>query len=472
MPAVAGGYSSLDPDTKARVAFMRFGLGPRPGSRARIGSGPDSAYQACLAELNNKSAALIPDTEIVVKDSPTWEPFLSKPYLASAANVGAVAANPMSGNWNLAIFQAEDAARYVNYLKPEVGFVERLVLFWNNHFSLSHKARPWLGLMERAAIRTNVLGSFANMLEAVETHPAMIAYLDNNSSVGPTSVLSKKNPRSNFTYNENLAREILELHTVGANGGYTQEDVTSFAKVITGWHIANIHSKTPGQFFYNPEAHEPGAQVVMGKVYGEADGLRQGKAVLRNLAAHPATAQHIAYKLIRHFITDEPSADDVTTLSNVFLSTKGNLYHLSKALLELPSAWTEPFTRLRKPYVWMVSTTRALGLNATQVTANAWKYRVFGDHMGHYPWSHTTPDGYPEDNDYWMTPDALRVRNDLAYGFGDVGKPKWAGLRPADHAEDLLGTCLSSALKVKLTSQRDDRAAFPLLFMSPEYLWS
>ncbi len=473
MTAVAGNYASLTADTKARIAFMRLGLGPKPDSRALIGSGADAAYDACLAELNNPAAALIADNDVIVKYGPNWAPFQGHPYPATAANCGAVGVNPMSGNFNLCIFQAEDTARYVKYIQPKVGFLERLVLFWNNHFSTSHKARPWLGHMERTAIRANVLGNFGDMLAAVVTHPAMIAYLDNNTSVGMNSPLAKKNPAFNYRHNENLAREIMELHTLGVNGGYTQGDVTSFAKVLTGWQIANINSTTPGQFVYVPEAHEPGAQTVLGKTYAQPD-LAQGKAVLSDLASHPQTAQHIATKLIRHFITDSPSDADVSTLANVFVSNKGNLFAVSKALLELPSAWTEPFARIRKPYFWMVSITRGLGMNATQMVDNTWRYNVFGNYMGHYPWSHITPDGYPDDNDYWMTADALRVRNDISCKVVStgVGLPRWPGQRPAVLAENLLGTCLTPSLKDKLTASRDDRAAFPLLFMSPEYLWS
>lgn len=473
MPSIAGGYSGLSPDTKARVAFMRFGLGPKRGSRDRIGSGADSAHDACLRELDNRAAALIADTDVVVRYSPPGSPFQGQPYAATAANIGKVVFSPKAPSFTDSIYMAEDAARYVKFLQPEVGFVERLVMFWNNHFSVSHKARPWLGLLERAAIRANVLGNFGDMLEAVETHPAMIAYLDNQSSIGPNSPASVRWPRGKYTYNENLAREILELHTLGVYGGYTQDDVISLAKVITGWKIADGNSNTPGEFYYHPDVHEPGPQTILGRTYDQADGLLQGKAVLRDLAIHPSTARHIAYKLIRHFITDEPLEADIATLSDAYLSNSGSLYAISKALLELPSAWTEPFVRIRKPHVWMVSATRALGLDAARVTNNTWRYQVFGNYMGHYPWSRITPDGFPDDNDYWMTPDALRVRNDVAFHeFGNVGTRTWPGPRPQVLAQDLFGTCLSNALRDQLTAFRDDRLAFGLLFMSPEFLWS
>lgn len=121
----------------------------------------------------------------------------------------------------------------------------------------------------------------------------------------------------------------------------------------------------------------------------------------------------------------------------------------------------------------MVSSTRALGWDAARVTDNTWRYQVFGDYMGHYPWSRVTPDGFPDDNDYWMTPDAVRIRNDVAFHhLGNVGARTWPGPRPRAVAEDLFGTCLTDALRAQLTASRDDRLAFGLLFMSPEFLWS
>lgn len=474
MTAIPGGYASLNPYAKARVAFMRFGLGPKPGGRIGLGDGEDAAYQACLRELNNRTAAEISDNEVLVKTAPSGNSFPGfdgTPYPATIKNCGAISANPLSGNYNLAILEAESTSRYLKYLGPEVGFVERLVLFWNNHFSVYNgKARATVGHLERSAIRKNVLGKFGDMLEAVITHPAMITYLDNQSSYGPNS---KIGAARKWTYNENLAREILELHTLGVNGGYSQQDVTEFAKVLTGWHVGSHRSAAPGQFTYIHDAHEPGAITVLGKTYGQADGLRQGKAVLRDLAVHPKTAEHIAYKLIRHFVKDEPATQDVDRLAEVFTSTNGDLYQVSKALLELPSAWVEPFTRIKQPYQWLVSITRGLDMNATQVAAARWGFDIFCGHMGHSIWWRLTPDGWPEDNSYWMTPNAMRIRNDLSarivsYCFNST---RWPGpLRPPALAEDLLGPVSNDVRQQFVKWDRDDRASIPVLFMMSEYL--
>jgi len=479
MTAITGDYARLTSDAKARVAFMRFGLGPKPGGRARIGSGADDAYLACLAELD-REAAKIDDNLVRVTSAVSSNPLGSKDpvppraFAATLENCGTVAANPLSGNVNLEILQAESTARYVKQLEPEVGFLERLVLFWNNHFSVFNgKARAMVGHMERSAIRCNVLGNFGDMLEAVAKHPAMITYLDNNTSCGPNSDRAKKNPRSYLTYNENLAREILELHTLGVNGGYTQQDVTEFAKVLTGWHIVRKgqtgeNGQGDGQFTFAADAHEPGPLTVLGRSFDQGSGPQQGLDVLRYLATHPRTAEHIAYKLIHHFITDTPSAEDVATLSGVFLSSNGNLLAVSKALLALPSAWTEPFSRLRQPYLWLVSMTRGLDMNAADVTANRWRYDVFCGFMGQQLWCRITPDGYPDDNYFWMTPDAVRLRSDLAMS---TSKVRWPGLRPPDLARDLLGTNLASDTEKEIAAwDRDDRIGLTFIFLTPDYM--
>lgn len=467
MTTVAGTYSRLTEDAQARIAFMRFGLGPKPGSRGRIGTGPDAAYQACLAELN-AGAAKITDDKVVVRSAPPWAPFNGNPFPATIANCGAVAANRLSGNYNLAILDAEEAARYVKYLQPEVGFLERLVLFWNNHFSVYNgKARSYVGHMERVAIRQNVLGKFEDMLIAVTRHPAMISYLDNWSSYGPNCNLAKKYKNRVYQYNENLAREILELHTVGVNGGYSQADVTEFAKVLTGWHVGS-----DGQFKYNPDAHEPGSFTVMKTVYAQSTGEEQTMAVLKSLANSQATAKHIAYKLVRHFITDTPSKRDVNNLSRVYLKTGGDLLAVSKALLKLPSAWSTPFTRVRPPYHWLVSLTRGMGMTEAQVVDSAWRYRVFSLYMGHMPWWRVTPDGWPDDSSYWKTPDAVRIRNDIALKLVTTGIQA-VRQKPAALADDLLGGGVSTTLKSQFVDlARDPPTSLSTIFASPEYLRS
>ncbi len=181
---------------------------------------------------------------------------------------------------------------------------KQLVAFWSNHFCISANkgelARIWAGAFEREAIRPHVLGRFGDMLKAVEQHPAMLFFLDNQQSIGPESRAGLNRKRG---LNENLAREIMELHTLGVHGGYTQEDVTSLARIITGWTFAGREGRlgSPGTFAFNANAHEPGPQKLLGKTY-EDTGLGQGEAALADIAHHPSTARFVATKFVRHFV--------------------------------------------------------------------------------------------------------------------------------------------------------------------------
>ncbi len=205
-------------------------------------------------------------------------------------------------------FRAEALARLQRGMIADCGFVERLVVFWSNHFCISANkgglARMWAGSFEREAIRPHVLGRFGDMLKAVEQHPAMLFFLDNQQSLGPESRAGVNRKRG---LNENLAREILELHTLGVGGGYSQDDVTSLARIITGWTFAGRQGQlgAPGSFVFNANAHQPGAQRLLGKIY-ENNGVAQGEAALADIARHPSTAKFIATKFARHFVADDP----------------------------------------------------------------------------------------------------------------------------------------------------------------------
>src|SRR6186713_1151055 len=237
-------------------------------------------------------------------------------------------------------FRAEALARLQRGIIADCGFTERLVAFWSNHFCISANkggpARMWAGSFEREAIRPHVLGRFADMLRAVEQHPAMLFFLDNQQSLGPDSRAGKNRNRG---LNENLAREILELHTLGVGGGYSQDDVTALANIITGWTYAGRQGQlgAPGTFVFNANAHQPGAQAVMGKVY-DANGVAQGEAVLADIARHPSTAKFVAGKFARHFVADDPPPALVAQLADVFSTSDGDLKALALALLDSDEA--------------------------------------------------------------------------------------------------------------------------------------
>ena len=216
-------------------------------------------------------------------------------------------------------------------------------------------------MFEREAIRPNVLGKFSDMLLAVVAHPAMLNYLNNMTSFGPNSRMGK---RRNRGLNENLAREILELHTLGVNGGYTQKDVIALAKIITGWTITPA-KMGGGGFQYIDVIHEPGTHILLGKSYPQ-NGQQQGIDALRDLAHHPSTARFIATKLARHFIADNPPDSTIKHLEKVFKKTDGDLKAMAETLIELPEIEKYPLSKIKTPYELIISTMRLLGDGANK----------------------------------------------------------------------------------------------------------
>ena len=360
------------------------------------------------------------------------------------------------------LYRAEIAARIDAAISAEAGYVERLVWFWSNHFAVSVSkgapVRATAGAFEREAIRPHVLGRFADMLLAVERHPTMLFYLDNQLSIGPQSAAGKRRGRG---LNENLAREILELHTLGVDGGYSQDDVTSLAKVITGWTIAGVQGQLgePGTFVFNANWHEPGDRVMLGRSYRDA-GVEQGEAVLGDIARHPATARHIATKLARHFVADVPPAELVARLTRVFLETDGDLAALSLALLEAPEAWSPQPEKLRSPQEFLVATLRLFG-KAPEAPAIVGALTA----MGQGPWNPPGPNGFPDTVAHWASPEGMRTRLEFA---AQVGR-RAAAADPAMLLDAGLGALASSETRQAVTRAESRQQAIALLIMAPEF---
>src|SRR5246127_3836304 len=321
-------------------------------------------------------------------------------------------------------FRAEALARLQRAGLSDCGFTERLVVFWSNHFCISANkgglARMWAGSFEREAIRPHVLGRFADMLKAVEQHPAMLFFLDNQQSLGPDSRAGVNRKRG---LNENLAREIMELHTLGVGGGYTQDDVTSLARVITGWTFAGRQGQlgAPGSFVFNANAHEPGAQRVLGKVYN-AGGVEQGEAVLADIARHPSTAKFIATKFVRHFVSDDPPPALVAKLQGVFTKTDGDLKALAVALVDADESWTAPIAKMRSPYEYLIATARIQARVPEDPGGVLGGLNVLGQPL----WSPAGPNGFADTNAAWAAPEGMKLRLDIA--------PQNAS-RPGDNVE-------------------------------------
>lgn len=374
-------------------------------------------------------------------------------------------------------YAAAVAARMNAALTTEAPFVERMVHFWANHFAVSADKLPLLGLsgnLEFEAIRPHVLGRFGDMLGAVERHPAMLIYLDQAVSVGPGSVVGQRiaaRGRRKIGLNENLAREILELHTLGVRTGYTQSDVTEFARAMTGWTVGGIargpgvraatDRAAAGRFVFVPAVHEPGARNILGRTYAQ-QGEAQGQAVLDDLATSAATATHLATKLARHFAGDTPPAAMVERLKAAYLMSGGDLPTVYRAILRSPEAWVEAPTKFRTPWEWSVSVYRAMGIREVQPSA------VVGllNQLGQPIWKPGQPVGYDDIAGSWAGPDAVMRRVEAAERF--------AARAPETDARALATRLFPDALS-STTSQAIARAESPaqalaLLLVAPEMM--
>ena len=284
-------------------------------------------------------------------------------------------------------------------------------------------------------------------------HPAMLMYLDNARSVGPDSVVGRTGRRG---LNENLARECLELHTVGPDAGYTQADVTEFARVLTGWSV-EMQRLYPGWVF-RPGAHEPGTKTVMGRRFGQ--GEVAGIEALEFLARHPATHRHLATKLVRHFVADTPLPDAVAVIEGVLRDTDGDLGAASTALLHLPGAWT-PLNKLRTPVDFAVAALRALDLPADKLPPLRGALQALGQPL----WNAPLPNGWPDVASEWAAPEAIMRRIDWSQAVaGHAGDGN-----PAEVADGVLGPLLRPQTRDAMRGAGSRRDALTLLLTSPEF---
>jgi uncharacterized protein (DUF1800 family) len=455
---------------QSEIAVLRFGLGARPGDLAAAAVDPrewlraqvkgpvplattlalapsDRIYAGLLAARDEKRA----DPEVAFNAiREAYQPHYREQVLARAQSA-ALTARP---------------------------FAERLVHFWSNHFAVSADKGVVYGLagtLENEAIRPHVSGRFVDLLLAVEQHPAMIAFLDNQYSVGEDSAAARfvsrfgapnlNAPKRQFGINENLAREILELHTLGVNGGYSQADVTSFAQIITGWSIGGgkgrLAGGAPGCFYFRDNLHEPGPKVFMGKTYTE-DGQRQGEAVLADLAHKPETANFLATKLVRHFIADNPPPALVGRIARAFLQSGGDLPSVYAALIASPESWQPEARKFKTPQDFVFSTLRALNMSPGQPEE---VIRTF-DLLGQRQYTPGSPAGWPDTSKSWDGSDALMHR---VLWASRVGAKFEGGVEPSDLAAATLGAYARPETLTALRRAASSGQAVALLLMSPEF---
>jgi uncharacterized protein (DUF1800 family) len=476
---------AIGPDPFAAVtAFNRFGLGAKPGDLALAAGDPRGFL---LEDLRAPGAGRIEAGDLPATPQALQSFFADQQQqrmareMAAMASAAPMAAAPqmepaMAGKPAEAkpkpaepsveqkIFRAEAMARFEAQLKAPSGLVERLVAFWSNHFAVSvakgQVIRVTAGAFEREAIRPHVLGKFSQLLIAAESHPAMIFYLDNQRSIGPGSKAGRLDAKG---LNENLAREILELHTLGADGGYAQADVTSLARIITGWSFAEAGSETgePGSFLFKTNWHEPGAQTLLGKAYAE-EGRAQGEAALLDLARRPATARHVAVKLARHFIADDPPPDVVVALTKTFHDSDGDLGAVCAALVSHDRAWSAPASKIRTPMEFVVAAMRATGFALSEPGQALGLLNALGMPL----WQPAGPNGYPDTVAAWASPEQMKLRLDASWQMAqrarDVGSP-------LSVLDTISGLAASRETREALARAESRQQALALLLMSPEF---
>lgn len=369
------------------------------------------------------------------------------------------------------------AARAQVALHTPAPFVERLVHFWANHFAVSVDKLTVLnvaGALEADAIRPHVLGRFEDMLLAVVQHPAMLFFLDQATSVGPDSpaarLAAQRNPQRTPGLNENLAREILELHTLGVRSGYTQADVTEFARALTGFSVAPADAPDPRRrievgehgFAWRANVHEPGRRTVLGRSYAQPDAA-QARAILHDLARAEATARRIAFKLARHVVADEPPTALVDRLARVFLASDGDLPTLYRALVDSPEAWEAPVAKFKSPWDWVLSSLRALGsreLRGPQVVG-------LMNQLGQPVWRPGSPAGYDDVSAAWAAPDALLRRVETAQRLAALAGNS---IDARALAPRVLPGTLGEETAQAVARSESPGSALALLLVSPEFL--
>lgn len=463
--------TTSDAQIAAVIATHRFGLGPKPGELRAAQTNPKEWLKAQIGTrvFNNPQQPLPTSSDLMLV---YYQFRQTKKQLDEAEASG----KKILKQAQLELFAEKNkpVRHFENFINDSLNqaamannsFAWRLLDFFSNHFSVSANNGGMKFLaptLEREAIAPHLFGKFADMLVAVESHPAMLVYLNNEKSFGPNSTAGKRSEKRNkkLGLNENLAREILELHTLGVNGGYTQADVIELAKAITGWsiHFARDKSTAPG-FVFRTNTHEPGARSILGKTY-PASGLAQGQSVLRDLAVHPATAKHLAFKLARHFVSDTPPASLVATLEKTWLTSGGDLTRVMHTLVDAQEAWLPEKQKLKTPREFLLSASRASEYAKWQ------KHQAINalTELGQQPFNAGSPAGYGDTAAAWNGADALRAKIEFS---------ATAAKRINTPAKTLIELCFGDTLSplsrqsiLRAESQAQARA---LLFLSPEFI--
>jgi uncharacterized protein (DUF1800 family) len=439
----------MTPATSALIATTRFGFVGRPGELEAIGADPRGWVVRQMSLPPRPVSGDLPSSADMVAQVFAAQRDKRDPADRKEFNQGV-----------RDVYLAEIGARIGAAVDSPTPLVERLTQFWSNHFTVS-AIRPvvhgCVGAFEREAIRPHVFGRFSDLLLAAESHPAMLLYLDNAQSIGPDSMAGMRQGKG---LNENLGREILELHTLGVDGGYTQADVEALAAILTGWSVARLNDPAPGTFKFYERAHEPGAKTLLGRRYAEA-GRDEGVAALGDLALHPATARHVAQKLARHFIADQPPPDAVERIAKSFRDSGGNLARVTQAVVAEDAVWRTPFAKLRTPTDMLIAACRVAGFTPQPAMLVATLRQ-----LDQQPFFAPQPSGWPDDAASWAAPETVLRRAQWCEMFANrlPDAPD-----PVALVEVSLGPGLSAETRDAVGRAPSRRAGFALALASPEF---
>ncbi|MGO4328289.1 DUF1800 family protein [Cupriavidus sp. 2TAF22] len=454
----------------AAIAVNRFGLGARPDEA--LPADPRGWLIGQFAQYEARPAAwrAQPGTAALAGEFGAQQ----REVRQASSDAKAVARQQLQRETREAYRDAVDA-RVASALVTPAPFVERLVHFWSNHFAVSVEkpaVAALAGAFEAEAIRPHVLGRFEDMLVAVERHPAMQIFLDQVRSIGPDSmaarVAAQRAPQRQLGLNENLAREILELHTLGVRSGYSQADVTEFARALTGWSVGGFGAREDGEagsFLFRPRVHEPGTRVMLGRDYPQ-QGEAQALAVLHDLAQSEATARHLATKLARHFVADTPPSALVARLSDAYMRSGGALPEVYRALVQSPEAWASAPAKFKSPWEWAVSSLRGLGLREAGGQGGVAHFAPVLAQLGQPVWRPGSPAGYDDLAASWAAPDALVRRVELAQRFAARAGDR---IDARELGPKLLAGTLSASTAGAIARAESAQTALALLLVSPDF---
>lgn len=443
------------------LALHRFGLGARPGDAAKLGD-PIKWLAAQTSNVKEPDGFdRFPGPTEIIRNAP------ERDDLAGDAAARKDYAQKIREGARAAI-----GARMRAAFVTDMPFHERLVWFWSNHLAVAMAAKlrvvPFVFDYERTAIRPNVIGKFEDLLIASARHPAMLLYLDNATSAGPGS---KAGQRRDQGLNENYARELMELHTLGAGSGYTQADIIELAKILSGWTVLpkrfQDRAGTGTAFIFAPQRHEPGRKTLLGVTYDEGEAA--GVAAIRMLARHPATAKRLSHKFAAHFTSDTPDPRLVSHLEGVWRNTDGDLGELARGLIAHDAAWTPALTKARDPIQFVTAAVRATaGGSAGQLKPEA-ELALLGTlrTLGQLPFQAPSPQGWPDTANAWFGPDQVVERAEWAL---TLASRVTVAIDPVKLAADLFGSLLSGTTRIAISRAPSPQDGLAMLIASPEFM--